>query len=256
MPAKVFYAYAHADERFRQELEMHLSPLRRQGLIAEWHDRQIRPGADWKRVLDEQLNTASVILLLISPDFLASDYLGIETQRALERHSEENIHVIPILLRPVDLQRTPFAHLQILPRNSIAITSWVSQDEAFREVAQDIRLLIEGQNLELSAPPSSLPAEATAHAHSSLPPSPGVPQTGPHVKVVQMAGTVEGSMSGVRIGTVKKGVLHVEQEATEAKKMMGVKAGSVQGGDIFVRQNVGTVNESGEVTGMSTDELG
>src|SRR5947209_3245615 len=86
-PVSVFYSYAHADEALRQQLETHLSLLRRQGLISEWHDREILPGAQWAEEIDKHLQTASIILLLVSPDFLAFDYCyEIEMQRALERH--------------------------------------------------------------------------------------------------------------------------------------------------------------------------
>ena len=98
----VFYSYAHADERLRKQLETHLSLLRQQGIIATWHDRQIVPGTDRAREMDMHLTTARVILLLISPDFIASDYCyGIELKRALQRHDANEAQVIPILLRPV-----------------------------------------------------------------------------------------------------------------------------------------------------------
>src|SRR2546421_2433710 len=87
VPLSVFISYAHEDEPWRERLEAHLSLLRRQGLIANWHDRQILAGEEWSQEIDEHLEAASIILLLISPDFLASDYCyEIEMQRALERH--------------------------------------------------------------------------------------------------------------------------------------------------------------------------
>src|SRR5437764_11873292 len=96
----VFYSYAHTDERLRQQLETHLGLLRQQGIIATWHDRQIVAGADWAHEMDTHLSTARVILLLISPDFLASDYCySIELRRAMERHDTGEARVIPILLR-------------------------------------------------------------------------------------------------------------------------------------------------------------
>ena len=108
-PVEVFYSYAHKDEAFRNELEKHLSLLRRQGLITAWHDRHILPGTDWAQAIDEHLERASVILLLISADFLASDYCyGLEMQRALERHQANEARVIPILLRPVDWNKRSF----------------------------------------------------------------------------------------------------------------------------------------------------
>src|SRR5260221_9866333 len=96
IPLSVFIAYAHEDELLRQQLETHLSLLHRQGLISEWHDRDILPGAEWAREIDARLETASIILLLISADFLASDYCyELEMQRALERHKRGEARVIP-----------------------------------------------------------------------------------------------------------------------------------------------------------------
>src|SRR5450759_1667907 len=130
-PVEVFYSYAHGDEAFCNKLQKHLSLLQRQGLIKAWHDRHILPGTDWSQAIDEHLERASVILLLISADFLASDYCyGVEMQRALERHQANEARVIPILLRPVDRNDAPFAHLQALPTDARPITTWSNQDEA------------------------------------------------------------------------------------------------------------------------------
>src|SRR5581483_3359320 len=116
----------------------------RQGLISSWSDRQILPGADWTKTIDHHLETASLILLLISADFLASDYCyGIEMARALQRHEAKEALVIPILLRPVDWQGAPFAHLQVLPSGAIPITSWTLLDTAFTDVVAGIRRSIE-----------------------------------------------------------------------------------------------------------------
>src|SRR5262249_53954544 len=124
-PLSVFISYAHEDELLRQRLEAHLSLLRRQGWIADWHDRQILAGDEWAQAIDQHLEAASIILLLISPDFLASTYCyEIELQRALERHQRGEARVIPILLRPCDWQTSPFAHLQCLPRDGKAATTW------------------------------------------------------------------------------------------------------------------------------------
>src|SRR2546430_12784509 len=92
---EVFYSYAHEDEPLRKELEKHLSILRRQGFIKEWNDRDIYAGTDWIHAINAHLDIASVILLLISPDFLVSDYCySIEMQRALERHNAGEAWVI------------------------------------------------------------------------------------------------------------------------------------------------------------------
>jgi TIR domain len=139
-PLKVFCSYAHEDETLREHLYKHLRLLERQGLLTLWHDRLISAGTDWARTIDANLSSASLILLLISPDFLASDYCyGIEMRRALERHNANEARVIPILLRPVDWQGAPFAHLQPLPFNGKPITSWKNRDDAFTNVAIGIR---------------------------------------------------------------------------------------------------------------------
>ena len=158
-PVEVFYSYAHKDEAFRNKLETHLSLLRRQGLITAWHDRHILPGTDWAQAIDEHLERASVILLLISADFLASDYCyGLEMQRALERHQANEARVIPILLRPVDWNKAPFAHLQALPTGAKPITTWRNRDAAFTDVAAGIRRVIEDlSSLAASAPRAALP---------------------------------------------------------------------------------------------------
>lgn len=151
VPVTIFYSYAHEDEKFRLLLEEHLSLLRQQGVISGWHDRQIMAGTDWKQAVDAHLSAASVILLLISAHFLNSDYCyGVEMQYALARHEAGTARVIPIILQPVDWEHAPFAHLQCLPRNGKPITKWKNRQAAFREVAIEIRAVIEKM-----APPSS-----------------------------------------------------------------------------------------------------
>src|SRR2546429_6160470 len=153
-PIEIFCSYAHEDEALLRQLEAHLGGLKHQGLISTWHDRRIIPSQDRAQAIDTHLNSAWVILLLISPDFLAWDYCyGIEMQRALERHQAGEARVIPILLRPVDWKGAPFTRLQALPTNAKPITSWGNQDEAFTDVAAGIRRAIEDQaRLAASSP--------------------------------------------------------------------------------------------------------
>lgn len=139
-PVKVFYSYSHNDEAFRKELEKHLSLMRRTGEIAGWHDRDISAGTDWKDSIDEHLESARIILLLVSADFLASDYCyEIEMKRAMERHAWGEARVIPIILRNCDWSSAPFAKLQALPRDARPIKSWGDPDEAYKDVATGIR---------------------------------------------------------------------------------------------------------------------
>lgn len=142
-PIELFYSYSHKDELLRDELEKHLSILKRQGVIAGWHDRKITPGAEWGQNIDKYLATAHIVLLLISSDFLASDYCyEKEMQSALARHNAGEARVIPVILRTVDWQDAPFGKLQALPKDAKPVVSWESRDEAFTSVVQGIRQAI------------------------------------------------------------------------------------------------------------------
>ena len=143
---EVFFCYAREDEALRQGLEKQLRALRRQGVVDVWHDRMIEAGAEWERSIDQHLNASQVILLLVSPDFMDSDYCySIEMKRAMERHERGEARVVPIILRHVYWQKAPFGKLQALPTDGEPVMSrkWYSQDEAFFNVAEGIRIAVE-----------------------------------------------------------------------------------------------------------------
>jgi hypothetical protein len=95
-PLEVFFSYSHQDERFRDELGKHLIMLKRDGIISAWHDRKIGAGTEWEGQIDEHLNTARVVLVLVSVDFLNSRYCyDKELKRALARHDAREARVIP-----------------------------------------------------------------------------------------------------------------------------------------------------------------
>jgi nucleoside phosphorylase/tetratricopeptide (TPR) repeat protein len=154
-PIKLFYSYSHKDERLRDQLETHLANLKNQGVIESWHHRKILAGASRAGDIDENLEKADVILLLVSASFLASDdCFKKETARALERHAAGAARVIPILLRPVEWAGTSFAHLQALPRDARPVTKWPNRDEAWTDVANGIRGVIEA--LRAHPPPEPI----------------------------------------------------------------------------------------------------
>ncbi|WP_427162372.1 GUN4 domain-containing protein [Aliinostoc sp. HNIBRCY26] len=139
---KLFFSYSHKDETLRDELAYHLSILEKQGVIASWHDREILAGEQWHDQISDNLNTADIILLLVSAYFLASNYCwDVEVKKAIERHDKGEACVIPVILRPVDWTGAPFAKLQALPKNAEPVVSryWHTQDEAFTDVAKGIR---------------------------------------------------------------------------------------------------------------------
>jgi hypothetical protein len=119
--AKVFFSYSHVDEALRDRLEIHLSLLKRQGLIESWHDRRITAGSDLDASISKNLEEADVILLLVSADFIASEYCySREMTRALERHWEDSARVIPVILQPCDWYGAPFGKLLAAPKDGKA----------------------------------------------------------------------------------------------------------------------------------------
>ncbi|MBL8330875.1 MAG: CHAT domain-containing protein [Rubrivivax sp.] len=142
---RLFYIYAHEDEQLRDELADHLMVLQRRGLILPWHDRKTVPGQCWNSIISEMLESAELVLLLISKDFLASDYIfGVELKRAMERFTERACDVVPIFVRsvniePEDAEDFPFMRLQGLPTDLKPVTSWAIRDEAWTNVAIGLR---------------------------------------------------------------------------------------------------------------------
>ena len=143
-PVDLFYSYAHEDEKLRDELDGHLALLRRKGVIRPWHDRGIVPGQKWDKTIDAQLTNADLILLLVSMDFMNSDYIwGKELATAIARAESDDASVVPVLLRAVDIEGAPFAKLQGLPTDLRPVTSWPNRDEAWTDVAKGIRRTVE-----------------------------------------------------------------------------------------------------------------
>ena len=141
---RVFFSYSHKDKNLRDEIDTHLAGLKRQNLICSWYDGMIGPGEDWKEDLDARLEGSRLILLLISPDFIASDYCyDVEMRRAIERHDRGESIVIPIILRPSDWKKAPFGRLQALPGDARPVTEWRNRDKAFLEIAEGVRRAIE-----------------------------------------------------------------------------------------------------------------
>lgn len=114
--------------------------LKRQGLIDAWHDRRIVAGSELDNSIRSELEKADVILLLVSPDFLASDYCyDVEVKRAMERHDAGEARVIPIILRHCDWKSAPFGKLLAAPKDALPVRKWPDLDEAFLDVVQKIK---------------------------------------------------------------------------------------------------------------------
>lgn len=160
--ARIFFSYSHDDEQYRDQLEKHLAALKHEGLIDSWHDRRILAGSSVDKEIDNNLERADVILLLVSASFIASRYCyGVEMRRALERQGRGLARVIPVIVRPCDWQHPPLSGLLAAPRDGKPITTWSNYDEAYADVARQIRAVVEQ---EFGTPDVAVAAEPTRQA--------------------------------------------------------------------------------------------
>ncbi len=155
-PLRIFFSYAHEDDRFRIRLEKSLKLLERQGLIEPWSDRKLLPGADWAKEIDERLERADLILFLVSDDFLASDYCwGVEMKRALARQEAGEARAVAVIVRDCDWHSAPFGRLLALPEDGNAVASAANEDEAWAGIARELRRLVEARPASPPASPSA-----------------------------------------------------------------------------------------------------
>ena len=142
-PLKVFFSYAHADEAHRKTLAKHLSALEDEGLIAIWHDRKITGGREWAGAIDDALRSADIVLLLISADFLASDYCNdVELTEAMRRHDAAQTRVVPVILRSCDWEHSRFARFNALPPDGAPVVEAEHPDQRFVAVARGLRAIV------------------------------------------------------------------------------------------------------------------
>lgn len=164
----VFFAYSHRDEELRNELEIHLAMLKREKIIGTWHDRRIGAGKEIHGEIDKFLEEADIILLLVSPYFLASDYCyDIEMDRAMKRHTAGSARVIPVILHPCDWQKAPFGKLNAVPKDGRPISKFPNQHDASLEVVQTIRGVAEEMNAKKGAPPQ-MPEFTQQESHPDI----------------------------------------------------------------------------------------
>src|SRR5260370_33302659 len=166
---EVFYSYAPEDDRLRISLEKHLAILKWQGKITDYHNSVITAGTEWKNKVNAYLNTARIILLLVSADFLSSEYCyGFEMKRALERHRIGESRVIPVLLRPVNWHNAPFSELQVLPSNGKPVTEWSNRDAAFLDIVNGIQKVVEELTITSEILPQNVDQLPSPSGHIDL----------------------------------------------------------------------------------------
>lgn len=225
-PVDLFYSYAHEDNALRDELAGHLKIMERRGVIRPWHDRCLTPGEKWDGEIHESLQAADLVLLLISSDFISSDYIwSQELDVAMKRHERGEASVIPVLLRAVDIAGAPFEKLQGLPTDFRPVTSWPNRDEAWTDVAKGIRKTVEHiQTKRPELPPLPPAAVPTMPAPIPAPSRDVVPEAERNpdqtVKAVSITGS-RGAQADVLFGRV---VREFSDRIVEAGKARGMDA--------------------------------
>ena len=137
---RIFVSYSHKDENLRQELETHLSGLRNERIVSVWDDRRIESGEEIEKEIDRHLEEADIVLLLVSPAFLASSYCyDREMRRAMERHEQRDARVVPVILRPCDWHNAPFGKLKAVPADGKPMVNYSQLDDGLVEVVREIR---------------------------------------------------------------------------------------------------------------------
>ncbi|MDX7437975.1 toll/interleukin-1 receptor domain-containing protein [Citrobacter cronae] len=161
------FSCSHADEALRNELEKHLSPLKRMGKISTWHDRRIVPGQEFENQIDHYFSQADIILLLISSDFIASDYCyQVEMTNALERHKRGEAVVIPVILRECAWHQLPFGSIMAATVDGKPITKFASHDEGYVQVVNAVSRAI--ANMEAKKPQQSAYVSSPASVNPML----------------------------------------------------------------------------------------
>lgn len=141
---RIFISYSHKDDKLREELDDHLQPLRRAGLVESWHDRKILPGDDWKKEIDQNLERADVVVLLVSVAFINSDFCyENEMARALTRHAEGTVRIVPVICKACTWQVTPLGRLQALPKDGVPLSQFPDRDAAWTDVVIGLRRVID-----------------------------------------------------------------------------------------------------------------
>jgi len=141
---KVFLSYTHTDEKYKNKLNVHFAPLKRCNKVETWNDRELIAGTKFDAEIKKHLNEDEIIILLISADFIASDYCyDIEMKRALEREKNGECTVIPIILRDCLWQITPLKDLLALPKDGKPISTFVNEDEAYLQIVKAVNDIID-----------------------------------------------------------------------------------------------------------------
>lgn len=143
MTPNAFLSYCHcpADDKHLARLLTHLEPLRLDGTLNTWSDRDIQPGSEFEQEIFRNLNKSNLFIALVSPDSLASDFCKKELQQALALQKAGKIYIVPVILETCDWKSvsSPLKKFQALPKDGEAISGWSNENDAYYDVAMGLR---------------------------------------------------------------------------------------------------------------------
>jgi len=221
-PVSLFYSYAHEDEALREELCGHLKILERRKLVSPWHDREIQAGEDWNQRISDELQMADLVLLLVSTDFINSDYIfGKELTVAMQRHAAGMATVVPIMIRAVNIESEdadafPFMKLQGLPTDMRPVTSWPNRDEAWTNVAKGLRVTVKTIHEKKAASASRAPKRGGLRGMAG---SPAPPPRPPDPNDTVLTQVLDGFTTQVREANATRGGGPVDDAALRTQAM-------------------------------------
>lgn len=148
----LLYLHAQVDRAHCQDLEKHLSSLRQEGLLRDWGEGSLLGGDEVQLKLQAEIARADIVMLLLSADFLAAEHCQAQIDLVLAERGRRPVIVVPVLVRAVDWRWGRIGRFNALPRNGKPVTAWDRSDDAWFDVAEGLRLLIQK---DIDEPPSS-----------------------------------------------------------------------------------------------------
>ncbi|HYU75142.1 MAG TPA: toll/interleukin-1 receptor domain-containing protein [Ktedonobacteraceae bacterium] len=198
VPIRIFYSYAHEDKRYQQRIKQQLGLLKNQGLITQFSDQDILPGQEWKNEVNKKLEDADIILLLVSPAFLDSEYCYTEEMmHAFQRNEAKEARIIPIIIRPCEWKQSPLSKFQVLPSKGIPVNDWKPQDKAYHEIEIGIRKVVNDVHRKKSRNVVNLHAEISIEQAPILKSLPKRRDTSLKEILLDMAYDIGGVLPGI-----------------------------------------------------------
>lgn len=151
-PLKLFFSYTRKDKHWLEQLKRHLTSLVQQGFLQTWDDSQIHPGDVWAETINMNLLNADIVIFLVTPDFLGSDYaFNVEMRIILRRLKEKKAKVIPVILSAADWRNSPLVNLEPLPSNGQPLTDWANIEAGFTDIIDGIEKICQSLATEQSS---------------------------------------------------------------------------------------------------------